>query len=136
MTIDSTAGPLTEDACWELLATRQVGRLATAVHDEIDIVPVNYVLDGQTVLFRTSAGTKLAELTVNHRVAFEVDDWDDEWAWSVVLKGDAHVVRWDVERERAESLGLETFTPAPKDVWVRLLPEQVSGRRFPRRAED
>ena len=76
-TNDAVIWTLSEEECWNLLSRRELGRLAVSVHDEPDIFPVNYVIDGPRVLFRTAPGSKLAELSVNARVAFEVDEYDD-----------------------------------------------------------
>ncbi|MFH8250225.1 pyridoxamine 5'-phosphate oxidase family protein [Microbacterium sp. B2969] len=65
---------LTDDQCWNLLARCSLGRLAVAIDGQPEIFPVNYVVDGPRVLFRTAPGSKLAELTANPRVAFEVDE--------------------------------------------------------------
>ena len=69
---------LSEEQCWNLLSRYQLGRLALDVGGGPDIFPVNYVTDGPRVLFRTAPGSKLAGLTQNPRVAFEVDEFDDE----------------------------------------------------------
>ncbi len=49
---------LAPDECWDLLAQTNVGRLAVLVDGHPDIFPVNYVLDGDSIVFRTGAGTK------------------------------------------------------------------------------
>ena len=74
---------LSEDECWSLLARGSMGRLAVAVQGQPEIFPINYVIDGPRILFRTAPGSKLAELSVNPRVAFEVDEYDDQSAASV-----------------------------------------------------
>jgi nitroimidazol reductase NimA-like FMN-containing flavoprotein (pyridoxamine 5'-phosphate oxidase superfamily) len=65
---------LAEDECLELLASRVLGRVAVVVDDAARVYPVNYLLDGRDVVFRTDEGTKL---DAAHRCAlatFEVDD--------------------------------------------------------------
>ena len=54
---------LDEHECWEHLTSHQLGRLVTHVGDVLDIFPVNYVLDGRSLVFRTAEGSKLLELT-------------------------------------------------------------------------
>ena len=41
-----------EDSCWGYLDTAEVGRLATSVNDQPEVFPVNYVVDGQSIVFR------------------------------------------------------------------------------------
>lgn len=132
---DSAVWALSEDECWNLLARRELGRLAVAVNGEPDIFPVNYVVDGPRVLFRTAPGSKLAELSVNPRVAFEVDEYDDTYAASVVLKGVAERLELQREIDAADALPLAPWIPTLKYRWVRIAPVSITGRRFERGPE-
>ncbi len=134
-TIDGRAWALSEDECWNLLSRNVLGRLGVIVSGKPDMFPVNYVTDGPHVLFRTAPGTKLAALTENPDVAFEVDEYDDDSAASVVLKGTAK--RLDLQREidAAEELPLASWLPTLKYRWVRIFPTSISGRRFERGPE-
>ncbi|MDY0910152.1 pyridoxamine 5'-phosphate oxidase family protein [Microbacterium sp. CFBP9034] len=123
------------DECWNLLARCELGRLATSVEGEPDIFPVNYVVDGPSVLFRTAPGSKLTELSANPRVAFEVDQYDDTDAASVVLKGTAKLLQVQEEIDAADALGLAPWTPTLKYRWVRIAAHTISGRRFERGPE-
>jgi uncharacterized protein len=49
------------DECRRLLAGDEIGRLAVADGGAPTVVPVNYVVDGDAVVFRTAPGTKLAK---------------------------------------------------------------------------
>jgi len=69
---------LGEDEKWRLLRQNSLARLALSAVGEIDIFPVNYYADGETLLLRTAPGTKLLELTVNSRVAVEIDGFTVE----------------------------------------------------------
>ena len=75
--------------CWELLRTVSVGRLAVLVDGHPDIFPINYTVDGGTLVFRTGQGTKLSAASGEAPVAVEADGVDavSGLAWSVVLKG-------------------------------------------------
>ena len=129
---DST-NPITvldEDRCWDLLASQDVGRLATAVQGFPEIFPVNFVVDGETVVFRTAEGSKLVELVINERVCFEVDAWNDKGGWSVVIKGTAGVVPPGEEQSRAEALPLRPWIPTIKTNFVRVRVDEITGRRF------
>lgn len=126
---------LDEEQCRELLREESLGRLATGVHGEVDIFPVNFVFDGNDVVFRTAPGTKLLELTISADVAFEIDGYDDSEAWSVVVKGAAHEIEKQSEIDAAESLPLSPWIPTLKYRFVRVVPSRLTGRRFPRSAE-
>lgn len=134
-TDDGIVWALSEDECWNLLARRQLGRLAVVVDGEQDIFPVNYVVDGPRVLFRTAPGSKLAGLSANPRVAFEVDEYDEAYAASVVLKGVAERLELQREIDAADALPLTPWIPTLKYRWVRIAPDTITGRRFERGPE-
>jgi nitroimidazol reductase NimA-like FMN-containing flavoprotein (pyridoxamine 5'-phosphate oxidase superfamily) len=114
---------LNEHECWDLLRRSEVGRLAVSRGDHPDIFPVNYVVDHGTVVFRTAEGTKFIEAVLGEAVAFEVDGELEGEAWSVVLKGHAFAIENMYELFDAMDL-------APKHEFVRIVPDEVTGRRF------
>ncbi|GAA2072018.1 pyridoxamine 5'-phosphate oxidase family protein [Microbacterium hatanonis] len=122
--------PLSEEECWRVLAAAPYGRIAASVAQEIDIYPINHFVVERAIVFRTSPGTKLLELTIHRSVAFEVDGFDRDEAFSVVVKGDATEVERSAEIEAFERRGLESWAPEAKDRWVRITPRTVSGRVF------
>jgi nitroimidazol reductase NimA-like FMN-containing flavoprotein (pyridoxamine 5'-phosphate oxidase superfamily) len=134
-TNDAAVFALTEDECWNLLERRELGRLALVVHGEPDIFPVNYVTDGPRIFFRTAPGSKLADLTEDPHVAFEVDEYDDTVAASVVVKGIATRLDLQSEIDAAEALSLRPWIPTLKYRWVRIAPASITGRRFERGPE-
>lgn len=122
--------PLEEDTCWGYLASQEVGRLATARDGQPEIFPINYCVDGQSVVFRTAEGSKLQELTDNALVAFEVDGWDDDKGWSVVIKGEATVITDERELQLADHMPLKPWVPTVKKHYVRITPGELTGRTF------
>ena len=121
---------LTADQCWQLLRSRDLGRIAVSAAGMVDIFPINYAVDGESIMFRTAPGTKLLELAINDRVAFEIDDHDEHEAWSVVMKGHAERIERQSEMDAAEKLGLTPWIPTLKYRWVRIWPSELAGRRF------
>ena len=111
---------LSEEECWRHLADAPYGRVAATAAGEIDIFPVNHKVDGHTIVFRTSAGTKLLELTIRNHVAFEVDGYTETDAFSVVVKGTAEEFDRQSEIAAAERLGITPWAPEEKDRWVRI----------------
>lgn len=132
---DTGVTALDEESCWELLARNELGRLAVAMGSEPDIFPINFIVDGPTVLFRTAPGSKLAELTANPRVAFEVDEYDETFGASVVVKGIATRLELQREIDEADALPLTPWIPTLKYRWVRIHPTSIAGRRFVRGPE-
>ena len=120
------------NTCWDLLRSCDVGRLAVSFGDQPDIFPVNFVVDHGTIVFRTAEGTKLAAAVLGRGVAFEVDGYDADAgeAWSVVAKGRATEIERMQDVFEALDLPLFPWHAAPKHRFVRIEPEDVSGRRF------
>jgi nitroimidazol reductase NimA-like FMN-containing flavoprotein (pyridoxamine 5'-phosphate oxidase superfamily) len=136
--MDMTSSPvtaLTDEQCWERLEQQELGRLVTHVGDILDIFPVNYVVDGAGILFRTGQGSKLFELTINDEVIFEVDDHTEADAWSVIVRGRAHPLETSAEVERADGLRLKPWIPTLKYIYVRIEPTSMTGRAFNRGPE-
>ena len=120
---------LTVDQCWELLRGQEFGRLAYHLTDQVHIVPINYAVDHDTLLFRTAEGSKLLGVVMNSDVAFEIDEYDDESARSVVVRGRATVLD-EHEEHRAENVPLRPWVPGLKYNVVEIVPTEVSGREF------
>ena len=123
---------LSEQECWSLLEQHVVARLAVDVGGQPDIFPINHFVDGNTIVFRSGAGTKLAAAVLGRSVAFEVDGYDAEVgeAWSVVVKGAARQIENMMEYLDAEELPLFPWHRGAKPNIVRIEPEDVTGRRF------
>jgi nitroimidazol reductase NimA-like FMN-containing flavoprotein (pyridoxamine 5'-phosphate oxidase superfamily) len=120
------------DSCLSLLAAVSVGRVGFVADGEVFVLPVNFVMDGQAVVFRTAAGSKLAGAEDKSEVAFEVDNYDDitESGWSVLVRGPAEVVEDDAEIGRLRGLGLRSWASgADRPFWIRIRPISVTGRR-------
>jgi len=120
--------------CLLLLAGQRVGRLGFVVEDQPMVLPVNYAVQGDLVVFRTGEGTKL-EAAHGAKVAFEVDDVDSGTGsgWSVVVQGVTEEIpatgNWFDESLRAKAG--PTWIPGPTDHYVRIKPTVISGRRLP-----
>lgn len=137
--MDTTDHPLVwtlnEEECWNLLSRGQLGRLAVIVDGKPEIFPVNYVVAGPRILFRTAPGTKLAAIESCPDVAFQVDQYDESTAASVVVKGVARSLDVARDIDEAENLALTPWIPTAKYRWVRITPGAVTGRRFARADE-
>ena len=129
LTDEEPVAELTTEECWELLGLEQFGRLAYRLVDEVHLVPVNYVADAGTLLFRTASGNKLLAAALHSEVAFEIDWHDDHTAWSVLVRGRLHRLPED-EAHRVDDLLLEPWVATLKYDVVELRPEVVTGRRF------
>ena len=133
MTTDHLGVTMLElNACWELLRQTDVGRLAVSIGDHPELFPINFVVDHGTIVFRTAEGTKLAAAVPGRFVAFEIDGYDAAGgdAWSVVIKGRAVEIERKQDLFDALDLPLFPWHASPKHRFVRIEPDDVSGRRF------
>jgi uncharacterized protein len=122
------------DACLRLLASVPVGRVGFYADGELVVLPVNHVVDGQDVVFRTAAGSKLSAAEGRNLVAFEADNYDPRTrsGWSVLVNGRAEVVYEDAETLRLSRLGLHPWvTEVDRPFWIRIRPTSVTGRQTP-----
>ena len=118
------------DDAWRFLEHTRFGRLSLSVANEPDIFPINYLAHDRKLLMRTNPGTKLAELTINDSVAFEIDGLAENEAWSVVLKGKARILESQTEIDEVSELPLSPWLQTLKYTFVEILPTSVRGLRF------
>ncbi|WP_409331833.1 pyridoxamine 5'-phosphate oxidase family protein [Trujillonella humicola] len=122
------------DECYRLLATHEIGRLGLNAEHFPIIVPVNYALDGTTIVIRTQPGSKLAAAR-HANVAFEVDEVDRRTrsGWSVLVRALAEEVGEEHRAElvaRTRATDVRPWAPGEHGHWLRLIPQEVSGRRI------
>lgn len=116
--------------CWARLRTSAVGRIAFAGPDGPELLPVNVVVDQGAVVLRVGATSALAA-AAGARVALEADGVDaDGGAWSVVLKGPLELIRRMHDLVASVGLPLFPWHAEPKPRFLRLVPTEVTGRRF------
>jgi nitroimidazol reductase NimA-like FMN-containing flavoprotein (pyridoxamine 5'-phosphate oxidase superfamily) len=80
--------------CLSLLSTVPVGRVGVSIRALPVVLPVNFVVVDEQVMFRTGAGTKLRAASDGAVVAFEADAYDEatRLGWSVLIQGVARVI--------------------------------------------
>ena len=125
---------LDTDACLALLRSVAVGRIAWATDDgTASILPVNFILDGTTLVFTTAPGSKMDAIQARRPLTLEADDLEPalRTAWSVIATGPAEIVTDPAEIQRLKTLPLAPWVSSPKPFFVRLTPEKISGRRIP-----
>ncbi len=124
---------LAERECIQLLASRVLGRVAVVVDGEARVFPVNYLVDGDDIVFRTGEGTKLDAARAGALVTFEVDDSDPLYhtGWSVMVTGPLEAVTELRELRRMHGLPVRAWGRDGRHV-VRMPIARVSGRRIER----
>jgi uncharacterized protein len=125
---------LSRQECLELLTAVPFGRVIFTDRAMPAAQPVNYLLDGEEIIFRTANGSKLAAAVRHAVVGFQVDEIDTrtQTGWSVLGVGEANEV---VHPDR-----LAELTDLLADPWVddhdahtiSISLQIVSGRRLER----
>jgi nitroimidazol reductase NimA-like FMN-containing flavoprotein (pyridoxamine 5'-phosphate oxidase superfamily) len=113
----------------------KVGRLGFLIEGNPVVLPFNYMLLDEDVLLCLGPGSTLDALLSEPMVAFEIDhtdhlDADDPEGWSVLVQGNAQVIRDHVTMQRAAASGLTPLVGQSGQVHVLVRSEFVSGRRF------
>jgi nitroimidazol reductase NimA-like FMN-containing flavoprotein (pyridoxamine 5'-phosphate oxidase superfamily) len=123
---------LSPDECFDLLEPGGIGRVGFSAADGIVMLPVNFAVTGKTIIFRTAPDTLLA-VYANGPVGFEVDHLDEarREGWSVLVRGHAHTVTDERDVKHLEDRSrLEPWAAGSRDVYVRIMPVRISGRRI------
>jgi nitroimidazol reductase NimA-like FMN-containing flavoprotein (pyridoxamine 5'-phosphate oxidase superfamily) len=131
---DATMREIPADECFRLLATQEVGRLGVNAEHYPLIIPVNYGLDGTTIVVRTHPGTTLSAAS-HANVTFEVDEIDRRTrsGWSVLVRGLAEEVGAEHRADlvaRTHAAGVQPWAPGEHGNWLRLIVHHVTGRRI------
>jgi nitroimidazol reductase NimA-like FMN-containing flavoprotein (pyridoxamine 5'-phosphate oxidase superfamily) len=129
---------LDEAECLRLISPGGIGRIAFVGRFGLTVLPVNYRLAEGAILFRTAEDSDTAEdlrtgiAHADYKVAFEIDAFDEaaREGWSVLLQGPAHHVDSDAQQAAALAAGVEPWPSGPKDHFIRITPDRVTGRRI------
>ena len=128
---------LDEAESLKLVSQGGIGRIAYQSRFGPAVLPVNYKWHGGAVVFRTTRHSALDEdlqtgiAGGDYLVAFEVDAIDEigRQGWSVLIQGPAHHVP-EAERESAERAGVEPWPAGERELFMRIVPNRVTGRRI------
>jgi len=128
---------LDEAESLELVSRGGIGRIAYQSRFGPAVLPVNYKWHGGAGVFRTTRHSALDEdlqtgiAGGDYLVAFEVDAIDEigRQGWSVLIQGPAHHVS-EAERESAERAGVEPWPAGERELFMRIVPNRVTGRRI------
>lgn len=124
---------LEREECLQLLGRTTFGRIGVSVGALPAILPINYRLVGERIMFRTGVGTKLDAATRGAVVAFEIDEVDPfpHTGWSVHVTGVAREVTHPEELEELHQANIPRWAATHDgDRVVGIATEVVSGRRI------
>jgi nitroimidazol reductase NimA-like FMN-containing flavoprotein (pyridoxamine 5'-phosphate oxidase superfamily) len=133
-----TIDDLGETECLQLISPGGIGRIAYQSRFGPAVLPVNYRLHEGAIVFRTAQDSRLDEdlrtgiTGADYKVAFEIDDIDlaGRQGWSVLVQGSAHHVESAAERESAALAGVEPWPDGKRELFLRIVPSRVTGRRI------
>jgi len=133
MVNNAQAEELDQTECLALLATVSVGRVGISSRALPAIFPVNFILSGNNILFRTVPGTKLHAAHTGAVVAFEADQLGSVTteSWSVLVRGIAEEVTDPAQRAQLERLVPDSWPfEGGADYLVRIPAIIITGRRI------
>ena len=121
--------------CLALLRSRPLGRLAYLDAGGPTVVPVNHLVDGPSIVLRSLSGGKTDAVLNGQSVAFQLDEHDPArgTGWSVLVRGRAVPVDDPEEIARFEA-ELDSWAAQDREdvTWLRIVAEEISGRRLRR----
>ena len=120
------------EECLSLLEPGGIGRVGFAAADGVMMLPVNFAVSRKAVVFRTAPDSLLA-VYANAQVSFEADHIDEavRTGWSVLVHGHAHIVTGERDvRRLEEQTRIEPWADGARDVYVRVVPTRITGRRI------
>ena len=122
-------GVLDETTCFRLLTRERFGRIAFSSHGLPAIFPVNYVLEGDTAIFRTEPGEKLTAAEKGAVACLEIDGHDGSGlrGWSVMATGRLRVASW-MRVGGLSRLPAAPWAWSPTDHFVEMSVELITGR--------
>ncbi|MFD0373792.1 helix-turn-helix domain-containing protein [Streptomyces sp. NPDC127112] len=104
--LDAALVPLAEDECRTLLGTHGVGRIAVFTPEGPAVLPVNYLVAGADIAFRTAGG------------------------WSVLAVGELEAVTDSREIQHLTATARsQPWAGGPRTHWMKLTPVRLTGRR-------
>src|SRR6266480_7246051 len=93
---------LSQEEARALLTVSRIGRLGCVHEGGPYVVPINYVLDGESIYVHSLPGRKLEALRANPRACLQVDEVIDPYHWrSAIAFGAYEEVTDPTERDRA-----------------------------------
>ncbi|WP_329530895.1 DUF1918 domain-containing protein [Streptomyces sp. NBC_01450] len=130
--LDPQLQDLSPEECRARLSTHGLGRVAVSTPGGPAVVPVNYEVVDDAIVFRTAPDSAPAA-AVGTDVAFEVDHVDEAMSqgWSVLAVGPARAVTEpDAVRRLTDRAHSKPWAGGARELWVSISPTQLTGRRI------
>jgi len=123
---------LSAEECLSRLGRVHIGRISFWDDDGPAVLPMNYALLEDDVVFRTASQTVIRAARDGAEMAFEIDGFDPLYhgGWDVLVRGRAELVTDPAELRRCRALPLEPWAGPEPDQVVRIRRQAVSGRQI------
>ncbi len=120
--------------CLDLIRGGGIGRVVFDDDRGPVALPMNFRTIRDGVVFRTGHGALAAAMTSGRPLSVEVDHFDDALGegWSVLLRGHGMLLAGATALNEVHELGIESWAGAEQSSAVRLVAEEVTGRRIRR----
>jgi nitroimidazol reductase NimA-like FMN-containing flavoprotein (pyridoxamine 5'-phosphate oxidase superfamily) len=126
---------LSRSQALELLSSVPIGRLVFTHQALPAIRPVNHLVEGESIIVRTSSGTTITTVAGRNGtvVAFEADSIDlvGQVGWSVIVVGTARLLDDSAAATRYRSM-LKPWLSGPMDDVIIIAADIVTGYRMVR----
>jgi hypothetical protein len=119
--------------CRQLLTTKTVGRIAFQTDNGLRVLPVNYVVHEDRIVFRTAPYGIIARSIRAADVAFEVDELDEQLraGWSVLAIGRCERVEDPAELSAIQQDDAPTpWAEGTRELYFAVRWKGLSGRRL------
>ena len=132
LSTDTVLETLDPSECRRLLATAVVGRVGLVVGELAYVLPVNFALAGDTIVFRTAQGSAFDRLARDRALTFEIDHVDPGFhaGWSVMVIGHGFGLEQQVPPETLQALELRPWGIGAVPGWIGISMEELTGRRI------
>lgn len=120
--------------CLDLIRAGGIGRIVFDDDGGPLALPMNFRTIDDEIVFQTGHGVIAAAVTSGRPLSVEVDHFDDALAegWSVLLRGHGRLVASAAEQGEFHDVSIESWAGAERSTTVRLVAEEVTGRRVRR----
>lgn len=115
------------------LSSEEFGRLAFTTPRGPRIVPLNYSLVDDAIVFRTSAHSEIARFAIDKVAAFEIDriDHREQTGWSVVASGMVEELAPTGLADLRNVSVSQPWAGGVRNLYLRLTWRDLTGRRLP-----
>jgi len=116
--------------CERLLRLSRFGRLVLLTPEGPEILPVNYAVQGDAIVVRTSSSGSIARYGHDAELVFEIDLVDQEYwsGWSVVARGRGELVS-DPSDDVPAGRRVRSWVDEDRDSELRMVWRELTGRR-------